>query len=44
MHTRVGWTINPPRRFDDFVLSLTEVIMEPYIEAIQVSSWCDAME
>jgi hypothetical protein len=46
MHTKVGQTINLPQRFDDFVLSLTEIITEPstYVEATQVPSWCDVME
>jgi hypothetical protein len=46
MHTRVGQVINLPWRFDDFVLSLIEVITKPstYAEATQVPSWCDAME
>jgi len=42
----VGQVINLPWRFDDFVLSLIEVITKPstYAEATQVPSWCDAME
>jgi hypothetical protein len=45
-HTCVGRPIHSPQRLHDFVLKVTQVVVEPtiYIEASQIAKWVDAME